>query len=90
VCRLREELREGFAKMGNILDALEVRVTNIETVGDSMEALMQGLAQELKDAVAANDPVRIQAVIDSMDTKAAAWAAAVVANTPPPVPPPAV
>ena len=88
VCRLRDELREGIHEMSEILDALEAKVTRIETVGDSMEALMLGLAQELKDALAVNDPARIQAVIDSMETKATAWAAAVEATTPPPVEPP--
>ena len=56
VCRLRDELREGFANMENILDALEAEVAKVEGIEDSAVALIEGIAQQLKDALAANDP----------------------------------
>jgi transcriptional regulator of heat shock response len=80
---LRMELKKGFSNMANILDALQAEVTKVEGVEDSAIALLQGLSQQLKDALAANDPAKIQAIIDELDAKTTALAVAVTANTPP-------
>ena len=62
------------------LDALTAEVADIETQSDSIIALVNGLAVQL--AAAKEDPAAIQALADSLKAKAAAIAAAVVANTP--------
>jgi hypothetical protein len=80
---LRVELKERLTNMANILAALQAEVTKVEGVEDSAIALLQGLSQQLKDALAANDPAKIQAVIDELDVKTTALADAVAANTPP-------
>lgn len=69
------------------IDDLEAEVAKVATVTDSAVVLINGIAQQLRDA-GSTDP-RIQAVIASLDTKANALAAAVSANTPTvPVPAP--
>jgi len=66
---------------------IQAAVAAEKTVEDSVLALLSGLAQQLKDAIASNDHVAMQAVVDSLNTNAAAMAAAVTANTPtPPTP----
>lgn len=67
------------------IDDLEQEVSKVSGVQDSAIALINGISQQLKDAAA--DPQRIQAVIDSLDAKSDALAAAVAANTPAPTPP---
>ena len=62
------------------IDDLELEVAKVATVTDSAVALINGIAQQLRDA-GSTDP-RIQAVIASLDDKANALAAAVAANTP--------
>jgi len=62
------------------LDALTAEVADIETQSDSIIALVNGLAAQL--AASKEDPAAIQALADSLKAKAAAIAAAVVANTP--------
>ena len=62
------------------LDALTAEVADIETQSDSIIALVNGLAAQL--AAAKEDPAAIQSLADSLKAKAAAIAAAVVANTP--------
>jgi hypothetical protein len=67
------------------------------TVVGSVTTLLQQLAQQLKDAIAAQDPVALQAVVDAINTNANQLANAVAANTPgtgtsgvtPPAPAPA-
>ena len=59
----------------------------------SATALLDGLSQQLKDAVASNDPAAVQAIITGIDANKAALAASVAANTPAapagnPTPPP--
>jgi hypothetical protein len=68
---------------------IQAAVAAEKTVEDSVLALLSGLAQQLKDAIANNDPAAMQAVVDSLNSNASAMAAAVTANTPaPPAPPP--
>lgn len=52
-------------------------------------ALLQTLSDDLKVAIANNDPVALQAVADQLDQNTAALAAAVAADTPAPAPAPA-
>jgi len=72
--------------MATLVD-IQAAVAAEKTVEDSVLALLAGLAQQLKDAIAANDPVAMQAVVDSLNSNAAAMASAVTANTPAPTPP---
>ncbi|MBS1803542.1 MAG: hypothetical protein JST28_09245 [Acidobacteria bacterium] len=71
------------------LAQLETSVANETTVEQSAIALLNGLSQQLKDALASGDPARIQAIIDHVDANSAALAAAVTANTPATTAPPA-
>lgn len=65
--------------MANIAD-LQSEVAALTTVEASAVALINGLAQQLKDAK--NDPVAIQGVIDSLEAGKTQLADAVAANTP--------
>ena len=88
--------REVVALLNDVLNRLDLMESNIMTVMDDLNAsvqrntdaeaavvtLLQGISQQLKDALAAGDPAAIQAVITQIDANTAAAAAAVVANTP--------
>ena len=65
-----------------IMDDLKASVQRNTDAESSVITLLQGISQQLKDALAANDPAAIKAVIDKIDANTAAAAAAVVANTP--------
>ena len=66
---------------------LQAAVTRVTDAEDSVITLLNGISQQLKDAIAAGDPAAIQAVVTQLDSNAAKLAAAVVANTPtPPTP----
>ena len=66
---------------------LQAQVTATVGVEASAVALIQGLADEIKAALAANDPAALGALADELKTSADALAAAVAANTPaPPAP----
>lgn len=64
------------------LDDLTADVQSQGTVIQSAEALLSGLSQQLKDALAANDPAKVQGIIDAIDAQKSDLAAAVAANTP--------
>lgn len=64
------------------LSDLQAEVAAVKTVEDSAETLLAGLSQQLKDALAQNDPAAIQAVIDALDSSKSALAASVAQNTP--------
>lgn len=49
---------------------------------DSAVTLLEGLSQQLKDAVASDDPAAVQAIVDQLDAQTQRLADAVVANTP--------
>ena len=68
--------------MMTIMDDLKASVQRNTDAESSVITLLQGISQQLKDALAANDPAAIQAVITQLDANTAAAAAAVVANTP--------
>lgn len=64
------------------LSALQTEVSeNGDAVGSAV-ALLSGLSQQLKDALAANDPAAIQALVDQLDANTQTLADAVTANTP--------
>ena len=69
-------------KMSAELERLTTEVTEIGAVVDSAVALINGLAQQIRDL--ATDPAALNALADELDTKANALAAAVAANTPTP------
>jgi len=64
------------------LAELKATVEAERTVIDSAIVLLNGLAQQLKDAIANGDPAAIQAIADELDAQSRALAEAVVANTP--------
>lgn len=61
------------------LNAAVQRNTDVEA---SVETMLQGISQQLKDAKASNDPAAIQAVIDQIDANTKRLSDAVTANTP--------
>lgn len=64
------------------IEELQTEVTeNTDLVG-SVISLVNGLADQLEAAIAANDPAAIQAVADQMRSNNQALADAVAANTP--------
>lgn len=65
------------------IDDLTAAVTAEKTVEDSAIALLNGLSQQLKDALASgNTDAAVQTVIDSLAANTSALSAAVTANTP--------
>ncbi len=66
--------------MAQNIDALEAAVTRETTVDQSAIVLLNGLAQQIKDAGV--DPVKLQAVVDGITKNSDDLAAAVSANTP--------
>lgn len=71
-------------KMAGELARLQTEVAEMAGVVDSAVALINGLAQQIRDL--ATDPAALTALADSLDSKAGELAAAVVANTPTPTP----
>jgi hypothetical protein len=63
------------------LDTLETDVANETDVVTSAVALLDGLHQELADAIASGDPTRVQAVADHLEANTQALADAVQRNT---------
>jgi uncharacterized coiled-coil protein SlyX len=71
-------------KMSAELDRLTASVAAEKTADESLIALVQGLAQQIRDN--ATDPAALAALADSLDADQAEIAAAVSANTAPPPP----
>jgi ABC-type transporter Mla subunit MlaD len=63
------------------LAALQAEVNENTDVTQSAIALISGLSQQLKDAIASNDPAAVQAVVDQLDANTTSLADA-VANVP--------
>jgi|SRR6478752_3086301 len=85
-----DRLLKGQRKMSAQLDRLIRETQETQTAVDSVLALVDGLAQQLRDA--ADDPQKINDLADQLDTLQTKIANAVVANTPaenPPEEPPA-
>ena len=72
------------AIMAGELARLQTEVTEMSGAVDSAITLINGLAQQIRDL--ATDPAALNALADSLDSKANELAAAVVANSPTPTP----
>lgn len=81
-----------LTKIGNqimaTLQDITQAVTDEKTVEDSVLVLLNNIEQQLKDAIAQNNPAAMQAVVDQITAQKQTMADAVAANTPPPPPPP--
>ena len=64
------------------LDELATKVAANKDVTDSAILLLNGLKAKLDAAIASGDPVKIQALSDSLGTETQTLADAVTANTP--------
>lgn len=62
------------------LARLTAEVTELETVGASVVAFVEGLAQQIRDNK--TNPVELAALADRLDSQANAISAAITANTP--------
>lgn len=63
------------------LDDLKAQVAKNTEVESSALLLIQGIAQKLKDAIAAGDPAALTALANDLNVSASALADAVAANT---------
>ncbi len=79
---LKAFITREFKKMSVSLDRLTTEVNENTAVIDSAVTLINGLAQQIRDAV--DDPAKLNALADELDAKSNALAAAVTANTPAP------
>ncbi len=66
--------------MSAILDRLTADVANLTSVDESAIALLNGLAQQIRDL--AGDPAALAALADSIEAQNTSLASAVTANTP--------
>lgn len=73
--------RKVDAIMATLAD-VQAAVAAENTVAQSVVTLLQSLSAQLQAAIAGNDPVALQGLVDSINTQAATMAAAVTANTP--------
>lgn len=69
-------------KIMALLDDVIQKVTKLTEVDDSVVALLNELKAKLDDAIASNDPAKLQAVSDALGAQTDRLAAAVAANTP--------
>jgi hypothetical protein len=67
--------------MATIQD-VQTAVSNQSTVEDSVVTLLNGINQQLKDAIASNNPAALDAVVASITTNTTKLSDAVTANTP--------
>lgn len=67
-----------MASLADIRAAVEAQAT----VEQSVITLLQQLAQELRDALANNDPAAMQQLVDQINAQTQALSEAVTANTP--------
>lgn len=60
---------------------IQAAVAAEQTVEESIITLLNQISQQLKDAIAANDPAAMQTVVDQIDANRQRLADAVTANT---------
>lgn len=81
--RQNRRILKRLKAMSAQLDVLTAKVTEIETVGSSVIALLAGLKTQLDEAIASADPpAALQALSDRLSAEAQALSDAVLANTP--------
>lgn len=85
IIQLLQTQQKEILNMAASIDDVVVAVQNETTVEQSVITLLGQLAAQVK--AAGTDPVKLQAVLDQINTNSAALSAAVTANTP--VTPPA-
>jgi hypothetical protein len=81
VYRMLAAILNNQEKMMATLADIQAAVAAEKTVEDSVVALLGQISQQLKDAIAANDPAAMQAVVDQIDANTKALSDAVTANT---------
>ena len=82
---LERVIRDIHHKLEHIMATLEdvkAAVTEATTAEASAVILIQGIADQLKAALAANDPAALDALVTQLHEATAPLAAAVAANTP--------
>ena len=86
------ELKQEIKKMSEALDRLEAQVTAIENRGDATIALLNGIADQLKEHLANNNTQKIAELADRLAAQAQDFNTAIERNTTPvpPVEPPVV
>lgn len=72
---------EGHYTMATLAD-IQAAVAAETEVENSVVILLNQISQQLKDAIASNDPAAMQAVVDQLDKNRQSLADAVSANTP--------
>lgn len=77
---------KGLTAMSAAFDNLIAKVTLIEDRADALIALVNGIAQQLRDN--ATDPAAVNELASRLDAQAAEITAAIDANTAPPPPTP--
>jgi signal transduction protein with GAF and PtsI domain len=75
-----ETLQRSVITMSKELDDLRERVAHSIEVEQSAVALIQGLAQQIRDN--AQDPIALEELASQLDSSSGSLAAAVTANTP--------
>jgi hypothetical protein len=63
------------------MDRLKASVADIKGVADSAVALINGLAQQLRDAIASGNPADLTALADQLDADKQELADAITANS---------
>lgn len=81
-----KSIKKELINMSAELDRLKASTAAIKTVADSAVALINGLAQQIRDN--STDPAALNALADELDADQAELAGAVSANTAPPAPEP--
>lgn len=79
---LLKQLLKQEAKEMSTLDDLKTQVHKNTDLEESAVTLIQGIAQQLKDAIAAGDPAALTDLATQLDHSATDLAAAIAANTP--------
>jgi hypothetical protein len=79
---LRQVIRNQERIMATLQDVRDA-VARQTTVEQSVVTLLGQISQQLKDAIAANDPAALQAVVDQIDANTKTLSDAVLANTTP-------
>jgi hypothetical protein len=64
------------------LNDIEAKVEAEKTVEDSMMVLLDSINQQLKEAIANDDPAAMQEIVDMLDNNTRVMAEKVTANTP--------